>query len=123
MIKNCALGKVFIGSSVRLREIKNVYFSVLRKGEAQNQELQKDFNLYGEKEFEFEVIEYCPKEELKKMKGIYSDYYRSINKLYDGERERIATLAGKKKIQRDEWERARSAIIEKKKKLKRLSRA
>jgi len=127
MIRNCALGKVFIGHSCRLREIKNVYFSALRKGEAQNQNLQDDFDLYGEKEFEFEVIEYCPREDLKRVKSIYSDHYRSMGKLYDGEKERIekvgTALTSKKEKQHDKWDRNRNSIIKKKKGLKKLSRA
>ncbi len=80
MIKNCALDKVFIGCSLKLRDAKNYYLSCLLKGIVRNKALQEDFNLFGRREFEFQVIEYCPPKELKKRKEFYIRFYRSYSK-------------------------------------------
>jgi hypothetical protein len=99
-ITNHALGMVFVGCSSKLREAKYYYLTSLRRGSVKNRALQEDFDTYGEKEFEFQVAQYCPKEELMGIKKIYTDHYRALGKLYDGEKEKgkrvSLALAGKK---------------------------
>jgi len=79
MIKNIALGKVFIGCSLKLRDAMNYYLSCLLNGTLRNKALQEDFNLFGKKEFEFQVIEFCLPEELKRKKEFYLRFYRSYS--------------------------------------------
>ena len=57
-IKNLQTNKVYIGSSNDLEKRKKQHFSELREKRHINKELQKDFSLYGENNFRFQVVEY-----------------------------------------------------------------
>lgn len=56
-IKNMKNGKCYIGSSSDFQKRKNAHINLLRKGIHHNQPLQEDFNLMGEKAFEFKVLQ------------------------------------------------------------------
>lgn len=57
IIKNKINGKVYVGQSIALRRRKADHFKALRNDRHSNQYLQNAFNKYGEREFEFIVIE------------------------------------------------------------------
>lgn len=58
-IKNTHNGKLYIGSSARLRRRAYEHFSALRKGQHFNVHLQRAWRKYGEGSFSFNVIELC----------------------------------------------------------------
>jgi hypothetical protein len=58
-ITNIVNGKIYIGSSVNLKERKSKHFWMLNKGIHDNKYLQMSFTKYGKENFIFEVIEYC----------------------------------------------------------------
>lgn len=53
----------YIGSSVNVERRKKEHFNLLRKNKHNNKHLQNSFNVYGEKNFQFVIVEYCNKEE------------------------------------------------------------
>jgi group I intron endonuclease len=79
-IKNIPNGKMYIGESSDLRVTKSQYLNGLRKGTFANKDLQEDFNIFNEDEFEFQVVEYCPLEELHGRKLFYIKFYGTNNK-------------------------------------------
>jgi group I intron endonuclease len=64
-ITNEVNGKVYIGSTKRLRGRFNDHCRDLRKEDHCNHDLQLDFCLYGENVFTFEVIRVIPEESLR----------------------------------------------------------
>lgn len=75
-IRNKSNGKVFIGSSLDLMAKWNSQKFQLNAGMHPNIELQKDWDDYGEDNFEYEIIE-----ELKQEEGKVRDYRREIKTL------------------------------------------
>jgi hypothetical protein len=63
-ITHLGSGKSYIGSSNNLRLREQQHFSSLRLGYHRNRYLQRAFDKYGEDDFKFEIIEYCPVEQL-----------------------------------------------------------
>ena len=55
-ITNVENGKMYIGSAVDLNKRKALHLSTLKNKTHHNYFLQKDFNDYGEKNFNFEII-------------------------------------------------------------------
>src|SRR5262245_9583234 len=51
-------GKIYVGSTVDLRMRWYAHLSLLRKGNHQNRYLQHAWDKYGEKSFEFSVLEF-----------------------------------------------------------------
>lgn len=62
VIKCLKNGKFYIGSSVNLRARLNDHRNSLRKGKHRNRHLQAAWNKYGEKQFEFKILEYCERD-------------------------------------------------------------
>ena len=60
-IINLVDSKVYIGSSVNLKNRKYNHFSTLRSNRHTNDYLQKAYNKHGEESFKFEIIEYIEK--------------------------------------------------------------
>ena len=64
-VANKKSGKVFIGSSMNVNNIFNRISFQLKLGSYTNEELQKDYNLSGESNFSFKVLDYLkPVDEL-----------------------------------------------------------
>jgi hypothetical protein len=77
-IKNRINGKLFIGNAINLKGILNSNKFQLKTGRHFNQELQKDYNKYGEDNFDFEIVDCLkPKEDPK------YDYREDLNILED----------------------------------------
>lgn len=64
-IKNNQNGKCMVGSSPNLEGAFNREKFILNIGSHRNKELQKDWNIYGEDSFSFEVLEYLKVDEDK----------------------------------------------------------
>lgn len=80
-------GKVYIGRSVQIPVRKKRHEYDLRDGIHTNEELQKDYDLYGKDSFEFELIEEVPRdissEELDALEVKYIKEYNSFNEGYN----------------------------------------
>lgn len=74
-IRNISNGKVFVGTSNNLAAIWNRHKFQLNMGSHRNVVLQKDWNIFGEERFAFEVLEVLPHEE-----GI-TDYNKDLTAL------------------------------------------
>lgn len=70
-IKNIQTGVCYIGESKKVyyRLINHKHYLLNNKHE--NPYLQESFNLYGKEMFEFSVLEYCDKEDLKRKELYY----------------------------------------------------
>lgn len=74
-IQNKITKQLYIGQSKNLKIRKRKHFSMLRNNSHFNKYLQRSFNKYGEKNFEFKVIEYCEPSQLDKLEIAYINFY------------------------------------------------
>ena len=73
-ILNRINGKRYIGSAMSFKQRNAVHLSLLRKGNHHSRHLQNAWNLYGEKAFAFEVLEYViDPEQLIEREQFYID--------------------------------------------------
>ncbi|UAY50751.1 GIY-YIG nuclease family protein [Ferruginibacter albus] len=79
-IRNTVNGKIFISSAVNLDAIRNSNFAQLRFGAHRNEELQKDWNQYGEENFQFEILDEIKQDETKVVD--YSKDVKQLEKMY-----------------------------------------
>lgn len=63
-IKNIKNNKVYIGQSININRRRYDHKRLLEQGKHNNIYLQREFNKYGSDSFTFEIIKYCPIEEL-----------------------------------------------------------
>ena len=77
IIKNKIDNKIYVGSSLNVDYRKQKHFWMLKKNVHDNQHLQNSFNLYGESNFEFTIVEECENENLIHRENFYIDYYQS----------------------------------------------
>jgi hypothetical protein len=82
IIKNKIDNKIYVGSSLNLDYRKQKHFWMLKKNVHDNQHLQNSFNLYGESNFEFTIVEECEHEKLILRENFFIDYYQSNLSLY-----------------------------------------
>lgn len=75
-ITNTINDKIYIGSSINLRQRKSRHFTDLKAGRHDNSHLQRAFKKYGAKFFQFEVIFTCPISELIRIEQIFLDNYK-----------------------------------------------
>jgi group I intron endonuclease len=72
-IVNLKNGKFYIGSTNNLYRRKKDHFTLLKKGKNHCKILQRAYDKYGELNFVFEVLAYCPKEYLFKLEQWFVD--------------------------------------------------
>lgn len=70
-------GKYYVGSSKHIYKRWRKHKSLLRHNKHLNDYLQNAFNLYGESNFEFIIVEKCLIENLKKIEQKYLDLAKS----------------------------------------------
>lgn len=75
-IRNILNGKIFIGSSLDLFAIWHAQKLQLDAGMHSNEELQKDWKLYGRDFFSYEILE-----EIKQSNEMTSDFRKEVNTL------------------------------------------
>jgi hypothetical protein len=101
MIKNNKSGKVFLGSTLNLYNILERSRFILNMGCHENEHLQKDWNISGEKSFSFEILEtlqlkddttYNYDEDLKILEMIWIDRFKPLKEKCYNESERIRTV-------------------------------
>jgi group I intron endonuclease len=80
-ILNIINSKVYIGSSENIPKRWKRHLKGLKNNKHGNKYLQRAFNIYGEDNFKFEVIETCSKEKtfLLKREQFYINLYKSSN--------------------------------------------
>ncbi len=76
VITNLVNNKIYIGSTVKLYNRAYEHLRTLKKGEHKNHHLQSSYNKYGEINFQFDLIEYCDKEELLEREQIWIDFFK-----------------------------------------------
>ena len=78
-ITNLKNGKIYIGQSIDVLERFIQHKSDLKGNRHVNKHLQSAYNLYGLKNFSFEILEECSKKELDKKEKYWIDYYGGVN--------------------------------------------
>jgi group I intron endonuclease len=81
-IKNIVNGKWYIGQTVNIANRKIRHFSKLKYGKHHNEHLQFSFSKYGKHNFEFFVLEECPKSSLDEKECFWIDYYKTTSRLF-----------------------------------------
>lgn len=80
-IQNKITKQLYIGQSKTLILRRNRHFSHLRKNKHHNSHLQNSFNKYGEKNFEYGIIQYCKEEELDELEIAYMNLF-NVKKIW-----------------------------------------
>lgn len=71
--------KVYIGSSINLKQRERSHFNALKSNRHYNKHLQRAYNKYGEKYFIFNILENCNADDLSAKEQFYIDFYNSAN--------------------------------------------
>ncbi len=79
-IFNNSDGKLYVGSSNNLNQRKKSHFLLLRKNKHDNSYLQNSWNKYGEKNFEFIIIQLIDKDFLLECEQYWMDYFKSYRR-------------------------------------------
>ena len=77
IIKNTQNNKVYVGSSVNVKNREYRHFWMLGRGVHDNPHLQKSYNKYGKSSFIFEVVEICDESKLIDNENYYISNYKS----------------------------------------------
>jgi len=102
-ITNSVNGKIFIGSSLNVDKIFNRILFQLKHNSYGNKDLQEDFNLNGESNFSFEIIDHLePKkdkeqgydytDDLQVLEGMWLDKLQPYEKIGYNSRKTIKTI-------------------------------
>lgn len=83
LIKNITNGKVYVGSAVNIDRRWSEHLTSLKKNKHHSPKLQNSFNKHGADAFEFNVIQFCKKEELIINEQFWMDHFDSYNKGYN----------------------------------------
>ena len=78
-IRNLKNGRVYVGSSAKIRTRFNGHRSCLRNGIHRNKPLQADWGLFGEESFRFSILEQCDASSLMETEAKYFSLLRSTN--------------------------------------------
>jgi predicted GIY-YIG superfamily endonuclease len=73
-------GKIYVGSAVDLRGRWDIHRRMLNKRTHHNDPLQAAWNLFGETEFKFEILEYVPKSQLLTAEQKWIDQTRCTDR-------------------------------------------
>jgi len=82
-------GKFYIGSSQTISKRKLHHYNRLRANKHKNPHLQNSYNLYGESNILFEVLEHCDVSNLLEVEQSYIDKYKGTGVLFN-----VAEIAG-----------------------------
>jgi group I intron endonuclease len=78
-ITNTINNKVYVGSSINLKEREYKHFWMLKKGLHDNHYLQNSFDKYGKENFIFEIIDFCEPKELISRENELIKFYEANN--------------------------------------------
>lgn len=82
MIKNLSNNKVYIGQSIDIKRRWNDHKIKLKNNNHYNEHLQKSYNKYGEKYFQYVILSEATKEKLNELETYYIQKYQSYNPKY-----------------------------------------
>ena len=82
-IKNIINGKVYIGQTYNLKYRWSRHKSDLNNNRHHNKHLQNAWNKYGEDNFRFEIIEYCPLDKIDEREIYWINTFNSIKDGYN----------------------------------------
>ena len=82
-IINTITGEQLILSTVDYIKRKQLYESRLNNGQFHNQDLQRDYTMFGKENFEFKLLEEVIDEDLKKVKAKYIDMFKTMRMGYN----------------------------------------
>lgn len=77
-IINTVTGEQLILSTVNYIKCKQLYESRLNNGEFHNEDLQRDYTIWGKENFEFKLLEEVTDEDLLKVKNKYIDMFKTM---------------------------------------------
>jgi group I intron endonuclease len=80
IIRNTINNKVYIGSSVNIYERKNAHFNSLKRKVHDNENLAKDYEIYKEKSFTFEILEECSTSILAEREKYFIDKFKCLDR-------------------------------------------
>lgn len=103
MIRCKVNGKCYIGQSTNIKSRWYTHKYNLRHNKHSSKEMNKDWNTYGEDNFEFKIIQRCTKDELEELEKKYTKEFKAYNEGYNriigGHREGyVYTEEQKKKV-------------------------
>lgn len=78
-ITNLVNNKIYIGSAVNIKKRWGDHRYCFLKNKHHNSHFQSAWNLYGESNFKFDVVEYCDVSELKSREKYYINFFNSNN--------------------------------------------
>lgn len=88
MIHNKINNKIYTGQAIDIYERWNEHIRDLRGRRHPNNHLQRAWNLYGERNFEFSIIEECPEDKLNEREiywiAKYDSYHNGYNQTLGG---------------------------------------
>ncbi len=79
---NIITNKRYVGSTRNLRTRKYDHFKMLRANRHTNYKIQKDFNIYGEKNFEFVLLEFCDSCDILQREQFWMDFLIAYDNKY-----------------------------------------
>jgi group I intron endonuclease len=82
-IKNKANGKVYVGKSIDINHRIHIHINHLQNKNHPNELIQKDWDEYGSKNFNFEIIEECKEKELPKREDYHIKAFECIRNGYN----------------------------------------
>ncbi len=80
--KNIGDGKWYIGQTINVYNRKKEHLSYLRRNAHYNPHFQRAWNLYGESQFEFQILEFCAIDMLNIRETSWINYHNSTNKAF-----------------------------------------
>lgn len=82
-IVNIKNSKIYIGSSINVENRLKEHKKSLLEGKHHSIKLQRSYDIHGENNFKYEIIEECSKESLLSREQYYIDLYDCYNKGYN----------------------------------------
>lgn len=83
-ITNTENGKVYIGSTVKLKQRINNHIKKLKENTHSNKDLQKDWNIHGSNKFKYEIVEVVElTNKLPVKEKQFIDEYKELNGVYN----------------------------------------
>lgn len=79
-IENISTSKKYIGQSIDINDRWRRHIGELNHNSHHNDYLQKAWNKYGESDFKFYILEYCPVDELNIKETIYIEKYNTMDR-------------------------------------------
>jgi group I intron endonuclease len=95
VIHNSKNGHIYLGQAQDFNRRWNYHKRQLKGGYHDNDHLQKAWNKYGAKNFQFKVLEYCPVDQLNEREQHFLDVYMAKGICYNIARDATAPMRGR----------------------------